>query len=234
MLSVSNLSVSYGKINAVRSLNLTVGDGEFVTLIGANGAGKSTTLKAIAGIQKANAGQIVFNGQDLTNVPYFKAKQAGITLIPEGRQLFPEMTVIENLEMGFYGSNDKSKKKELQEQVFEYFPDLYPKRHQKAALLSGGQQQMVAIGRGIMAQPKLMMLDEPSLGLSPLLVQTVAAIITRLHETGMSILLVEQNAKLALELAQRGYVLEMGAVALEGEAKSLLANRDVQTAYLGI
>jgi branched-chain amino acid transport system ATP-binding protein len=234
MLELMDVSVCYGKIKAVRNLNLKVGDGELVALIGGNGAGKSTTLKAIVGIEPLESGTIHFDGQDISQSPYYKTKSMGITLIPEGRQLFPDMTVKENLEMGFYGCKDQSQLQPRLEMVYEYFPDIYTKQHERASSLSGGQQQMVAIGRGLMSEPKLIMLDEPSLGLSPILVSNVVKIITALHEKGLSILLIEQNAKLALELAQRGYVMETGSVVMEDEGYRLLNNPEVQSAYLGI
>jgi branched-chain amino acid transport system ATP-binding protein len=234
LLELKNASVSYGKVKALRDVDMHVGEGEFVALIGSNGAGKSTTLKAICGIEPLESGSISFAGQVISRLPYYKIKEAKITLIPEGRQLFPYMTVKENLEMGFYGEKQRTLLKERLEKVYTYFPDVYTKRNELASSLSGGQQQMVAIGRGLMSDPKLILLDEPSLGLSPLLVQNVAKIIHQLHEEGLSILLVEQNARLALSLAQRGYVLESGRIVLADEAKALLKNTEVQKAYLGI
>ena len=234
MLKLENVEIAYGHVKAVKGINIEVKEGELVALLGANGAGKSTTLKAIAGIVPIKSGEIVFNNERITNLPYYKTSNLGITLIPEGRQLFPDMTVKENLEMGFNKTKNGTSLKELLDIVYEFFPDVFSKRNELASSLSGGQQQMVAIGRGIMSEPKLMMFDEPSLGLSPILVQKVAEIITRLHERGQSILLVEQNANMALSIAERGYVLEMGKIVLEDEASSLLKNEKMNSAYLGL
>ncbi|MFD0829521.1 ABC transporter ATP-binding protein [Neobacillus sp. M.A.Huq-85] len=234
MLSLENVHVSYGPIKAIKGISLQIDEGEMVALIGANGAGKSTTLKAIAGIEPIESGEIRFNGQNISNLPYNKTSNLGITLVPEGRQLFPDMTVKENLEMGYKKSRKGACLLELLEKVYEYFPDVYTKRNELASSLSGGQQQMVAIGRGIMSEPKLLMFDEPSLGLSPVLVQNVVKIIRTLHEKGHSILLVEQNANMALKIANRGYVLEMGRIVLEDQAHSLLKNEEIKAAYLGL
>jgi branched-chain amino acid transport system ATP-binding protein len=234
MLNLENVHVSYGPIKAVKGISLYINEGEMIALIGANGAGKSTTLKAIAGIEKIESGKLTFFGEDISNQPYYRTNDIGITLVPEGRQLFPDMTVQENLEMGYKKSKNGASLPELLEKVYEYFPDVYTKRKELASSLSGGQQQMVAIGRGIMAEPKLLMFDEPSLGLSPVLVQNVVKIIRTLHEKGHSILLVEQNANMALKIADRGYVLEMGRIVLEDKASSLLKNEEIKTAYLGL
>nr|WP_066256093.1 ABC transporter ATP-binding protein [Neobacillus drentensis] len=234
MLKLKDVHVSYGPIKAVKGISLHINEGEMIALIGANGAGKSTTLKAIAGIEPIESGEINYSGEIISNLPYYKTNNLGITLVPEGRQLFPDMTVKENLEMGYKKSKKGASLRELLEKVYEYFPDVYMKRNELASSLSGGQQQMVAIGRGIMSEPKLMMFDEPSLGLSPVLVQNVVSIIRTLHENGHSILLVEQNANLALKMADRGYVLEMGRIVLEDKASSLLKNEEIKAAYLGL
>ncbi len=234
LLKLKDVHVSYGPIKAVKGISLHINEGEMIALIGANGAGKSTTLKAIAGIEPIESGEINYSGEIISNLPYYKTNNLGITLVPEGRQLFPDMTVKENLEMGYKKSKKGASLRELLEKVYEYFPDVYMKRNELASSLSGGQQQMVAIGRGIMSEPKLMMFDEPSLGLSPVLVQNVVSIIRTLHENGHSILLVEQNANLALKMADRGYVLEMGRIVLEDKASSLLKNEEIKAAYLGL
>lgn len=236
MLKLKDIRVSYSRVEAVKGISLEVSEGELVALIGANGAGKSTTLKAIAGIEKVNFGEVEFLGKNINGLAYDSTSTIGITLIPEGRQLFPDMTVEENLEMGY--SLDKKKERrsmqEMLEEVYGYFPDIYSKRNDLASSLSGGQQQMVAIGRGIMANPKLIMFDEPSLGLSPVLVQKVVEIIKSLHSKGISILLVEQNAHMALKIANRAYVLENGKVVLEDDAKALFNNEEIKKAYLGL
>ena len=234
MLKLKDVHVSYGPIKAVKGISLHINEGEMIALIGANGAGKSTTLKAIAGIEPIESGEINYCGEIISSLPYYKTNNLGITLVPEGRQLFPDMTVKENLEMGYKKSKKGASLRELLEKVYEYFPDVYMKRNELASSLSGGQQQMVAIGRGIMSEPKLMMFDEPSLGLSPVLVQNVVNIIRTLHQNGHSILLVEQNANLALKIADRGYVLEMGRIVLEDKASSLLKNEEIKAAYLGL
>lgn len=235
MVKLENVHVSYGPIKALKGISLEIKEGEMVALIGNNGAGKSTTLKAIAGIEKIDSGKIFFNDNDITNFPYYKTFPLGIVLVPEGRQLFPDMTVQENLEMGYSKENASGKSlKEQLETVYEYFPDVYAKRFDLASSLSGGQQQMVAIGRGIMSEPKVLMFDEPSLGLSPVLVQNVVKIIKTLQERGHSILLVEQNANMALKVSDRAYVLEMGKVVLEDTSKNLLGNDEIRKAYLGL
>lgn len=235
MLKLENVYVSYGAIQALKGITLEVNQGELIALIGNNGAGKSTTLKAIAGIEPVKDGKIYFEDKDITNFPYYKTFELGIVLVPEGRQLFPDMTVQENLELGYskHIAGDKTLNEQL-ELVYSYFPDIYEKRFELASSLSGGQQQMVAIGRGIMSEPKLIMFDEPSLGLSPVLVQNVVEIIEKLSEKGHSILLVEQNANLALQIADRAYVLETGKMVLEDSAESLLGNDEIRKAYLGL
>lgn len=235
MLKLENVYVSYGAIQALKGITLEVNQGELIALIGNNGAGKSTTLKAIAGIEPVKDGKIYFEDKDITNLPYYKTFELGIVLVPEGRQLFPDMTVQENLELGYskHIAGDKTLNEQL-ELVYSYFPDIYEKRFELASSLSGGQQQMVAIGRGIMSEPKLIMFDEPSLGLSPVLVQNVVEIIEKLSEKGHSILLVEQNANLALQISDRAYVLETGKMVLEDSAESLLGNDEIRKAYLGL
>jgi branched-chain amino acid transport system ATP-binding protein len=234
LLKLEDVHVSYGPIKAVKGISLEVNEGEMIALIGGNGAGKSTTLKAIAGIESVESGAIHFFGENISNLPYYKVSNLGVTLVPEGRQLFPDMTVQENLELGYKKAKKGSSLKELLDRVYEYFPDVYNKRKDLASSLSGGQQQMVAIGRGIMSEPRLLMFDEPSLGLSPVLVQNVVKIIRTLHQKGHSILLVEQNANMALRISDRAYVLEMGKIVLEDEASSLLSNEEIKTAYLGL
>lgn len=236
MLKLKNVHISYGQVEAVKGISLKVNEGELVALIGANGAGKSTTLKAIAGIENANSGEIEYMGQNVTALTYDKSSAIGITLIPEGRQLFPDMTVKENLELGYSYEKKKNKRsiQEMLEEIYGYFPDVYEKRHDLASSLSGGQQQMVAIGRGMMANPKLIMFDEPSLGLSPVLVQKVVEIIKMLNKKGISILLVEQNAHMALKISDRAYVLENGKIVLEDDAKALFKNDEIKKAYLGL
>lgn len=236
MLKLKNVHISYGQVEAVKGISLKVNEGELVALIGANGAGKSTTLKAIAGIENANSGEIEYMGQNVTALTYDKSSAMGITLIPEGRQLFPDMTVKENLELGYSYEKKKNKRsiQEMLEEIYGYFPDVYEKRHDLASSLSGGQQQMVAIGRGMMANPQLIMFDEPSLGLSPVLVQKVVEIIKMLNKKGISILLVEQNAHMALKISDRAYVLENGKIVLEDDAKALFKNDEIKKAYLGL
>lgn len=234
MLKLEDVHVSYGLIKAVKGISLVVNEGEMIALIGGNGAGKSTTLKAIAGIEPIDSGSILLFGKNISNLPYYKVNNLGVTLVPEGRQLFPDMTVQENLELGHKKVKKGSSLKDLLDRVYDYFPDVYNKRKDLASSLSGGQQQMVAIGRGIMSEPRLLMFDEPSLGLSPVLVQNVVKIIRTLHEKGHSILLVEQNANMALRISDRAYVLEMGKIVLEDKASSLLSNEEIKTAYLGL
>lgn len=234
MLKVTDLHVSYGQVAAVKGVSLNVEDGELIALVGANGAGKSTTLKAISLIEKPKNGSIQFLNEDITKMSFEKVAKKGITLIPEGRQLFPDMTVEENLEMGFSPGEEGRTLSEMLDEVYEYFPDVHSKRKELASKLSGGQQQMVAIGRGMMANPKLIMFDEPSLGLSPVLVNKVIEIIKRLNKRGISILLVEQNAHMALKIADRAYVLENGKITIEDDAQSLSKNDDIKKAYLGL
>jgi branched-chain amino acid transport system ATP-binding protein len=233
MLNVTDLKTCYGKIEALKGISVTVNDGEIVTLIGANGAGKSTTLKTISGQLHPTSGTIEFQGEKISGVQAHKVANKGIVQVPEGRRIFSRMTVLENLEMGAYLRNDKDGIKADLDHVFELFPRLKERVAQKGGTLSGGEQQMLAMGRGLMAEPKLLMLDEPSMGLAPVVVETIFEIIQKLNADGITILLVEQNANLALSIADRGYVLETGEIKLTGTGKELLANDDVRKAYLG-
>ncbi|PKQ16261.1 MAG: ABC transporter ATP-binding protein [Actinobacteria bacterium HGW-Actinobacteria-7] len=233
MLTVTNLKTCYGKIEALKGISLTVNEGEIVTLIGANGAGKSTTLKTLSGQLVPTAGSIEFEGVKIAGLPAHKVTQKGIIQVPEGRRIFSRMTVLENLDMGAYLRSDKEGIKADLEHVFELFPRLRERLAQKGGTLSGGEQQMLAMGRALMANPRLLMLDEPSMGLAPVVVETIFEIIEKLNQDGITILLVEQNANLALSIADRGYVLETGQMKLTGTGEELLANEDVRKAYLG-
>ena len=232
MLKVDDLQVYYGSIHAVMGISFEVNEGEIVTLIGANGAGKSTTLNTVAGLLKPRAGSIEFEGESLVGVPAHKMVPKGIALCPEGRRVFTEMSVKENLEMGAFTRND-AEAKESRKMVYDRFPRLRERKGQSAGTLSGGEQQMLAMGRALMSKPKLLMLDEPSMGLAPILVQEIFDIIRALHEQGTTILLVEQNAQMALSVADRAYVLETGRVSMSGNANELLHDKRVQQAYLG-
>ena len=234
LLEIENLQTYYGKIHALKGISLTVKQGQIVTLLGANGAGKSTTLKTISGLIRASAGRIAFMGKDITAAEPHDIVRMGLIHSPEGRRIFKGMTVQENLDMG--GFVDHKKTAELakrQEYVFELFPRLLERRKQDAGLLSGGEQQMLAMGRSLMTNPKLMLLDEPSMGLAPFLVQAIMKIIRRLNEQGTTILLVEQNAKVALKLADYGYVLETGKIVIEGDGATLRQDESIVKAYLG-
>jgi branched-chain amino acid transport system ATP-binding protein len=233
LLAVNEIETFYGSIQALKGVTLEVHEGEIVTLIGANGAGKSTTLRSINGLNHPRRGTIVFRGEDITHDPAHEVVKRGIAQSPEGRKLFPRMSVTENLEMGAYQRKDKSTFREDMDRVFELFPRLAERRNQKAGTMSGGEQQMCAIGRALMARPTLLMLDEPSMGLAPIFVQRIFETIVEVNKQGTSILLVEQNALMALEVANRGYVLETGHVALADEAKALAQNEDVRKTYLG-
>ncbi|HEX3037457.1 MAG TPA: ABC transporter ATP-binding protein [Oscillospiraceae bacterium] len=233
MLSVKDLNVYYGAIHAIRGISFDVQEGEIVTLIGANGAGKTTTLHSISGLLKPKSGEITFCGNNLCAMEAHKIIRLGLAQVPEGRRIFAKMTVLENLEMGAYIRKDESKIAKDYEKVFERLPRLKERRKQLAGTLSGGEQQMLAIGRALMADPKMLLLDEPSMGLSPLLVQEIFSIIRDVNKSGVTILLVEQNAKMALEIANRAYVLETGTVAMSGDADELSNNPEVQKAYLG-
>ena len=232
MLKISDLNVFYGSIHAVKGVSFEVNEGEIVTLIGANGAGKSTTLNTVAGLLNPRSGSITFEGEDLVGVPAHKMVSKGIALCPEGRRIFQDMTVRENLEMGAF-TRREAESVETRKRVYESFPRLKERRNQAAGTLSGGEQQMLAMGRALMSKPKLMMLDEPSMGLAPILVQEIFDIIKELNEQGTTILLVEQNASMALSIADRAYVLETGKVSMSGDANDLLHDSRVRQAYLG-
>ena len=231
-LTVNNINVYYGAIHAIKGISFRVDEGEIVTLIGANGAGKSTTLKTVSGVLRSKTGSLEFCGKDIGNIPAHRLVFEGIAQVPEGRRIFQQLTVTENLEMGAY-SRPNSEVKESIERVYDRFPRLKERYKQVAGTLSGGEQQMLAMGRALMSHPKLMMLDEPSMGLSPLLVNEIFDIIEELNKSGTTILLVEQNAKMALSIAHRAYVLETGRITLEGKTEDLLHNEAVKRAYLG-
>jgi branched-chain amino acid transport system ATP-binding protein len=233
LLEVKDVETFYGSIQALKGISIDVYEGEIVTLIGANGAGKSTTLRSINGLNHPRRGTIRFRGQEITNDPAHQIVKLGIAQSPEGRKLFPRMSVTENLEMGAFQRKDKGAFKADMDRVFDLFPRLAERRHQKAGTLSGGEQQMCAIGRALMARPTLLMLDEPSMGLAPIFVQRIFETILEVNKQGTSILLVEQNALMALEIANRGYVLETGHVALADDAKALAQNEQVRKTYLG-
>ena len=233
-LLLEDVHTYYGSIHALKGVALEVHEGEVVTLIGANGAGKSTTLRSINGLNTPREGRIVFQGKDITRRPPHEIVQMGISQSPEGRRLFPHMTVLENLEMGAFQRSDRSQIKEDLDRVYSLFPRLAERKSQRGGTLSGGEQQMVAMGRALMARPKLLMLDEPSMGLAPIFVEKIFEIVREINEQGTTILLVEQNALMALDAADRGYVLETGRVALADEAKALRENEQVQKTYLGI
>jgi len=234
LLALKDVWIHYRKVAAVRGISISVEEGEIVTLIGANGAGKSTTLRTISGLKRVSAGEIEFAGERIDRVAPEIITKMGIAHVPEGRHVFPFMSVVENLEMGAYLRKDKAAIERGYEEVFEHFPRLKERRKQQAGTLSGGEQQMLAMGRALMTDPKLLLMDEPSLGLSPILCREIAKIIRDLHQAGRTIVLVEQNARLALALAQKGYVMETGKIALEGPAKELRENDDVKHTYLGI
>jgi branched-chain amino acid transport system ATP-binding protein len=233
ILEIDDIHVYYGAIHAIKGVSLTVGQGEIVTLIGANGAGKSTTLRAINGLNRPRQGSIRFQGGDITDASPHAIVKGGIAQSPEGRRLFPRMSVTENLEMGAFQRTDKENFSADMDRVFELFPRLAERRHQKAGTMSGGEQQMCAIGRALMARPRLLMLDEPSMGLAPIFVERIFETIVEVNKQGTSILLVEQNALMALDVAKRGYVLETGHVALADDAKVLRDNEQVRKTYLG-
>ena len=233
MLTLKNVEVSYGAIRALQGISLEINTGEIVTLIGANGAGKSTTLRAISGLVPASRGRIVFEGKDITSLPADKIVRCGLGHSPEGRRVFANMSVRENLELGAYTRHDRSSIREDFDRALTLFPRLKERISQNAGTLSGGEQQMLAMGRALMARPKLLLLDEPSLGLAPFLVRDIFQIIRDINAQGTTVLLVEQNAHMALGIAHRGYVLETGHIVLAGEANAILANDDVKKAYLG-
>lgn len=233
LLELKNVEAAYGNIKALKGINLSVPEGKIVTLIGANGAGKSTTMKTIMGIMKPIAGDILFKGESIAGMKTHNIVKKGVVLVPEGRQILQNMSVRENLEMGAYQRKDPEGIKEDLSKVFERFPRLFERQNQFGGTLSGGEQQMLAIGRALMGQPKLLLLDEPSLGLAPLLVKSIFETIRAINQSGVTILIVEQNARAALKLATRGYVLELGRVVMEDTAAHLLANPSIQEAYLG-
>ena len=233
MLEIKDLNVFYGAIHALKGISLTVGDGELVSLIGANGAGKTTTLHTISGLLHAASGSIMLDGRDLQKVPSNTIINLGLAHVPEGRHVFARMTVEENLRMGAYIIKDQKKIAENMEKVYAHFPRLKERYKQLAGTLSGGEQQMLATGRALMTDPKIVLMDEPSMGLSPLLVKEIFAIIEELHKSGITILLVEQNAKMALAVSDRAYVLETGTISMEGRAADLAADDRVRKAYLG-
>nr|WP_198157507.1 ABC transporter ATP-binding protein [Clostridium neonatale] len=233
MLKVSNLNVSYGAVHAIHNVNLEVNEGEIVSLIGANGAGKTTILNTITGLKDATSGSITYNDTDLRKIDPSNIVTLGMAHVPEGRHVFSQMTVEENLKMGAYYRKDKPKIELDIYDIYKRFPRLKERYKQTAGTLSGGEQQMLAMGRAIMSQPKILLMDEPSMGLSPLLVKEIFKIVEELHDTGITILLVEQNAKMALSIADRAYVLETGHVSMTGNAKELLADDIIRKAYLG-
>ncbi len=232
LLTVDNVNVYYGSIHAVKNISFSVDEGEIVTLIGANGAGKSTTLNTISGLLRSKTGDITFNGESLSKTPVHKIVEKGLVMVPEGRRIFLHLTVEENLEMGAY-SRPASEIKNSMEEVYELFPRMKERRQQIGGTLSGGEQQMLAMGRAIMAKPRLIMLDEPSMGLAPLLVDHIFRIIGDMHKRGATILLVEQNAQAALEIADRAYVLETGRIVKTGTGASLMSDPMIKIAYLG-
>lgn len=233
MLSIKNLSVHYGGIHALRGISLDVPAGKIVTLIGANGAGKSTTLNAIIGLVKAGAGSVNWNGQEIAGTETKSIVESGIVLVPEGRRVFPNLSVDENLTLGAYARHDNAEIEADRERVFDLFPRLKERHKQKAGTFSGGEQQMLAVGRALMSKPKVLMMDEPSLGLAPIFVGMIFDIIRQINSVGVTVLLVEQNAKVALSVADTGYVMETGTISFSGSGQELLADDRVRRAYLG-
>ncbi len=234
LLEIKDITVHYFKVAAIRNISIAVKDGEIATLIGSNGAGKTTTLRAISGLKHPTTGEITFSGKRIDKLPSYKINALGIAMVPEGRRVFPQMTVIENLLTGAYLRKDKEAiQKDLEEVVFKHFPRLKERTKQSAGTLSGGEQQMLAMGRALMSAPKLLLLDEPSLGLSPIMCGEIAAIIRDIHAEGRTVILVEQNARLALALAQHAYVIETGDIVLSGPAEELREDDSVKKAYLG-
>ena len=233
MLKIENLHVSYGGIRALRGISMEVPEGKIVTLIGANGAGKSTTLRTISGLVKADSGSITYDGQELLGQPIYKILGKGVALVPEGRRVFTNLTVLENLKIGAYLRNDKAQIEKDLDWVYELFPRLKERSWQAGGTLSGGEQQMLAVARALMCKPKLIMMDEPSLGLAPLVVKDIFEIIRQINAQGVTVLLIEQNANMALKIADFAYVLETGSISLSGTGRELLVNEDVKKAYLG-
>jgi branched-chain amino acid transport system ATP-binding protein len=233
MLEIKDLNVHYGGIHALRGISLNVEDGKIISLIGANGAGKSTTLKAIMSLIQKSSGSVIYNGKDISNHKTKDIVKSGIVLTPEGRRVFPDLTVDENIALGAYTRKDKAEIAKDRNWVFELFPRLEERKWQAAGTLSGGEQQMLAVARSLMGRPKLLMMDEPSLGLAPLIVKNIFSIIKEINKAGVNVLLIEQNAKAALEIADYGYVMETGVITISGPGKELLVNDQVRKAYLG-
>ena len=233
MLEVKNLEVYYGVIQAIKGISFEVNEGEVIALIGANGAGKTTTLQTITGMLQPKAGEIIFEGKDISKIPGHKIVSMGMAHVPEGRRVFAELSVYENLKLGAYTRKDKKEIEETLARVYKSFPRLEERKNQLAGTLSGGEQQMLAMGRALMSKPKIILMDEPSMGLSPILVEEIFHIIREISASGTTVLLVEQNAKKALSIADRAYVLETGSITLEGKAEDLLHDESVQKAYLG-
>ena len=234
LLEVKDITVHYFKVPAVRNISINVEDGDIVALIGSNGAGKTTTLRAISGLKHPTRGEIHYKGERIDKLPPYKINALGIAMVPEGRRVFPQMTVLENLLMGAFLRNNKDEiQKNLEGVIFRHFPRLKERKKQAAGTLSGGEQQMLAMGRALMSAPKLLLMDEPSLGLSPIMCMEIGKIISNIHTEGKTVILVEQNARLALALAQHAYVIETGGIALSGTANELRKNDNVKKAYLG-
>ncbi len=233
VLELQDVETYYGKIHALRKVSCTVRKGEIVTLLGANGAGKSTTLRTISGLNRASKGSITFMGEDITGKQPHEIVERGLIHVPEGRRIFKGMTIQENLELGSFTLSDDSERQRRMDHVFEIFPILHERRNRDSAMLSGGEQQMLAMGRALMTRPKLLLLDEPSMGLAPFLVKEIMRIILRLNKEGVTILLVEQNARVALQLASHGYVLETGKIVIKGDAETLRQDESIVKAYLG-
>ncbi len=234
LLQVKDIHVHYGQVAALKGISLEVAESDFVTLIGSNGAGKSTTLRTISGLDHVSRGEIIFDGKHIEKLSADEIVKMGVAHVPEGRRVFKDLTVAENLRLGAFTRDDKEDIEKDIERVFAYFPRLRERKTQSARTMSGGEQQMLAIGRALMAKPILLLLDEPSLGLAPVIVQEIARILVEINQQGVSVILVEQNAELALELARHGYVLETGTIALEGKTRELMDNDHVRKAYLGI
>ncbi|OUP18120.1 ABC transporter ATP-binding protein [Lachnoclostridium sp. An196] len=233
MLEIKDLSVYYGVIQALKGISFEVNEGEVIALIGANGAGKTTTLHTVSGLIAPKSGSVIFEGQDITKTPAHKIVSMGMAHVPEGRRVFASLSVLQNLRLGAYTRNDKEEIEESLRKVYKRFPRLEERKNQPAGTLSGGEQQMLAMGRALMSNPRIILMDEPSMGLSPILVNEIFDIIKEVSAGGTTVLLVEQNAKKALSIADRGYVLETGRIVLEGKAQELLNNKSVQSAYLG-
>jgi branched-chain amino acid transport system ATP-binding protein len=234
LLQLKDVHVHYNKVSAVRGISLEIEEAGFITLIGSNGAGKSTTLRAISGLEQASAGEILFKGNNIERLSADKILKLGIAQVPEGRRVFKDLSVTENLRLGAFVRDDSDEIEKDLCKVFEYFPRLRERRNQLARTMSGGEQQMLSIGRALMSNPTLLLLDEPSLGLAPIIIEEIVKILFEINRQGVAIILVEQNAQLALKIANHGYVLETGSIALEGEASGLADNKHVKTAYLGI